>query len=95
MEQLRGIGPLLWQRTVSPECISNHSGRLRRSHRATGKGLKKARDAIDQLGAQDSKLLGTHLERRLTILQAVVVAHTHHQQNSTGTRSQVLLLGIL
>ena len=89
MEQLRRIDTLLRQRALGCEGMPYAGGRLRGGHGAAGKRFKKAGNTIDKLGAQFSKLFGTHGQRRLAIFQTVIVAHGNPRQNSIRSSGYV------
>ena len=75
MEQLRWVGTLSWQGALGPKSLPYYRGRLCPRDGSLRKRVKKTCDAIDQLGGQFSKFLGTHGQRRRASLKAVLVVH--------------------
>jgi hypothetical protein len=63
MEQLRGVGTLLGQRTLGSKSMPNVGGRFRGSYGPAGKRFEEIGNAIDKLGAQLAKFFGTHCQR--------------------------------
>src|ERR1700733_5369900 len=82
MEQLRRVGTPYRQRALCPESLPYYRGRFRPRDGSLGKRVKKIGDAIDKLGGQFSKLLGTHGQRCRAILKALIVGHRKPQPNS-------------
>lgn len=83
MEQLRRVGALLRQSALGLESLPYFSRRLRPRDGALRKRIKKICDAIDKLGTQFSKLLGTHGQRRRASLKGVYVVHRNPPPNSS------------
>src|SRR3984885_15760901 len=91
MEQLRRVGTPFRQRALCRESLPYDRGRFRPRDGALGKRVKKIGDAVDKLGCQFSKLLGTHGQRCRAILKALIVEHRNPQPNSIRECASSLL----